>query len=322
MRRLLTQRCRGVGVGRSCHSVRPPKDPFDLIYGINTREDFERGVAQVHSALGSLLMFSPQMWEPTFGIREADRREFMTPVMLELLRQAPHARTLAAPDEHVLSVRIVEVSAEPRGVSLSTSDMDVSPGPPDVHWSRASTPSSRVRVTQQSGLELDPTDVPTTPFCTVEPAALSPSARERRAQGLVKDFNIRCKVELIVASPPERHCDPELLRFYMSRVEDADSRKEKLALARLLAVSQTAGVFKAIDWVTRKVFHSKLALYCDAIPLHVFRLPTNFFQLPPTVRKTMTFELTPRLNWAVSMVTVDPTALPFLPEDEAEGSSR
>jgi hypothetical protein len=320
-------------------------DMFRIIFKINTVEEFKRGAAQAYTAVGNLLEVSPALWQAKFGVSTTERGEYMTDTMWDLCYPSqgslPTGRNLAQlshPSEAVLDMRILGVSAEPRvktpaAVAASTATGTAS----DAGSSATSTPQTPSAAPSRNSvingdLSQDCSGKPLPDDLKMMLAtslkvddATSMRVRLNQATAFAEKYKVECVVEMIVASPPERFHDAQQLRFFMARAADAETVAEKKNLARFLLISNGYGFFSKADWLVQKLTKGKLSVFMDSVPLAMFRLPTNFFTMTPTVRKVVHFELTPQLNWAVSLVTVDPSYLPLMMDDakdDEDGNSR
>lgn len=250
-------------------------------------EDFRRGVAQAHTVLGTfnaqvrlnpvgLEAMTKERWheqvESYYGLDKAAQDELVTDNLVEILRQPQNRYVIASPKEHVMLTRVLKLDWHKRGAS-----------PSDPKSRNTSTP--------------EPVSIPV--------KATPDADMESKLRQLVQEYDVRCDVELLVVSPPERHFESRDLDFFKVHVESDASPTERSVLARFFMVTRSANFFRKWAYVHKKIFGKPMELQLAAVPLHIFNLPANFFTLPPAVRKVVTLKLSPQLKWCLDLVTID-----------------
>lgn len=279
---------------------------LDEYVGQHSSRDLLTAVGQVHTVVTELARhfsldkkadlseWSLPMLERVHGISAGDLNEFLAPSMLDLLSGCHvwQRRLIGSTTEAVLSARAVDLDVTRRSVPLSDAEAFPVAGPPEL---------------------------PTTLFlATAKRSRGPPAARcadfDRRLQEVVRDYRLHFNVELFVASPPERHVHWKRFAFLKGLIDPNAPEIERVNLARLLVPAYS--FFRVWSAVYSAVYGRPAVLKHESFPVALYGLPDNFFTLTPAVRKVMTLELTPRLNWSVAALMVDHDWLPPRPNSE------
>jgi len=143
---------------------------------------------------------------------------------------------------------------------------------------------------------------PAVSFSTEEAATITKGDATELAAWIAEHCIVDVSVRLLVASPPERHADPQRLRS-LERCLPFDHPIESTNAARLVLHVNQGGLMEAGAWLHRKWFGSDDAAdFRPSIHAIIDRglVPDTFLTDTPSVTKTLKLELQPSGSWAIA----------------------